>query len=79
MAKKKAPEKFPTWLYHKTKGGKIHALAPGAPPPKGWRDTPWPQDRPEETQALEQQEAKDPGGEARAFEKKEAAPSPSRL
>jgi hypothetical protein len=43
-------EKLPTWLYHKTKGGKIHALAPGALPPKGWRDTPWPQDRPEETQ-----------------------------
>ncbi len=62
MAEKKVPEKFPTWLYHKTKGGKIHALALGAPPPKGWRDTPWP----EETQAPEQEAkaAREAGGEA---------------
>jgi hypothetical protein len=50
-----AEEKIPTWLYHKTKGGKIHALVPGAPLPKGWRDTPWP----------EEKEAKDEG-EARS-------------
>jgi hypothetical protein len=34
--------KIQTWLYHKEKGGKIHALVPGAALPKGWRDTPWP-------------------------------------
>jgi hypothetical protein len=53
-------EKIPTWLYHKTKGGKIHALAPGAPLPKGWRDTPWP----EETQAQERQDVKEDAKEA---------------
>jgi hypothetical protein len=57
-------KKLPTWLYHKTKGSKIHMLASGAPPPKGWRDTPWPQDRPEETQEREKQETKDADGEA---------------
>jgi len=64
MAEKKVPKKFPTWLYHKTKGGKIHALAPGAPPPKGWRDTPWPQDRPEEKHEQEAKAAKEAGDEA---------------
>jgi|GEM_PF-6448910 len=59
MAEKKAPTKFPTWLYHKTKGGQIHALAPGAPLPKGWRDTPWPQDRPEAKQEQEAKAAKE--------------------
>ena len=56
-----AEEKLPTWLYHKTKGGKIHALAPGAPPPKGWRDTPWP----EEKQKEKTQDANETGDEAR--------------
>ena len=70
-----AEEKIPTWLYHKTKGGKIHMLAPrsrvnprsddisasrqkptcAAPLPKGWRDTPWP----EETHAQEKHNAKE--------------------
>ena len=40
--------KLETWLYHKEKGGKIHRLAPGAAHPKGWRDTPWPQEETEE-------------------------------
>jgi hypothetical protein len=38
--------KVPTWLYHREKGAKIHELALGAPPPKGWRDTPWPEEKP---------------------------------
>ena len=37
--------KVETWLYHKEKGGKIHLLTPGAAFPKGWRDTPWPQEK----------------------------------
>jgi len=31
----------PTWLYHPEQGARIHELMPGAPLPKGWRDTPW--------------------------------------
>ena len=52
-------KKYPTWLYHKTKGGKIHALAPGAPLPKGWRDTPWPPA--EDVMPPEKHETKDAG------------------
>ena len=48
MAREKSmPKKFvQTWLYHKLKGGKIHALHPGTPLPKGWRDMPWPEETP---------------------------------
>lgn len=38
-----ARKTVPTWLYHKELGGKIHEVVPGSPPPKGWRDTPWPE------------------------------------
>jgi hypothetical protein len=55
-----AEEKIPTWLYHKQKGAKIHALAPGAPLPKGWRDTPWPEEKP----AREKQDVKKDAKEA---------------
>jgi hypothetical protein len=56
-----AEEKIPTWLYHKTKGGKIHALISGSSPPKGWRDTPRPEETPEEKQGAKEED----GGEAR--------------
>ena len=54
-----AKDRTPTWLYHKTKGGRIHALAAGAPFPKGWRDTPWPA---EEKASAEEVAVKKTGG-----------------